>query len=162
MPQLTRLLCLLALAACTAKPVEKNEFRDPAAPIYSSAVLDAARLSGPWVQIATFAPGGQAACGAGRVEIGARAQWDLCLAGGRERGSGPMAAGKPGRFDLQGMPVWWVLWADADYRTLVVGTPSGEMGFVLNRDAVLPADRLKAVRDILQFNGYRLDDLALF
>ena len=56
----------------------------------------------------------------------------------------------------------WVLWADADYRTLVIGTPSGRFGFVLNREAVLPPDRLLAVQDILRFNGYRSDDLVLF
>jgi apolipoprotein D and lipocalin family protein len=163
-PQLIRALpWLLPLAACTAQPVETASFRDTAAPIYSSAVLEPSRLAGHWLQVATFAPGGRAECAPGSLDIsGTRAVWDLCLPGGAVRGTGAMAAGKPGRFDLAGMPVWWVLWADADYRTLVVGTPSGEIGFVLNRDANLPGDRLKAVRDILDFNGYDTGQLAVF
>ena len=156
-------MCLIILASCGQKPTELATFRDPAAPIYSSAVLDVARLNGHWVQVATFAVDGQARCAPGVVDIAAgRASWDLCLAEGQVRGAGPMVAGKPGRFELGGMPVWWVLWADADYRTLVIGTPSGGMGFVLNRDVALPADRAKAVRDILKFNGYHLDQLVGF
>ncbi len=164
MPQLTRsVILLIVLASCSRKPAESLAFRDPEAPIYSSAVLETARLSGHWVQVATFAAGGQAACAPGRVDIAAgQASWDLCLAGGPVRGSGPMATGKPGRFELDGMPVWWVLWADADYRTLVIGTPSGRMGFVLNRAAALPADRAKAARDILRFNGYKIDNMVEF
>lgn len=163
MPQLIRALILIVLAACTAKPLDTGAFRDPEAPIYSSAVLDGAKLNGHWLQVATFATGGRAACGPGVVDIlDAQARWNLCLARGQVSGAGPFMAGKPGRFDLAGMPVWWVLWADADYRTLVIGTPSGDMGFVLNRDAALPSDRLKAVRDILQFNGYRLENLVVF
>lgn len=126
-------------------------------------MLEPVRLAGHWTQVATFARGGQAGCGPGSVDIeGSQASWDLCLAGGKVRGAGPMVVGKPGRFDLPGMPVWWVLWADADYRTLVIGTPSGGMGFVLNRDAKLPPDRLKAARDILRFNGYDLGQLVVF
>ena len=164
MPQLIRLaICLILLAGCSPKPAQIPTFRDANAPIYSSAVLDPARLSGHWLQVATFAPRGQTACAPGSVDIrGLQATWDLCLAGGAVRGTGQMLAGRPGRFDLAGMPVWWVLWADTDYRTLVIGTPSGTMGFVLNRDAALPVDRLKAVRDILRFNGYDLDQLAVF
>ena len=164
MPQLIRIaLCLVVLAACNAKPVAAPAFRDAGEPIYSSAVLDPARLAGHWVQVATFAPGGRARCGPGQLDVsGLQASWDLCLAGGAIGGAGPMVPGKPGRFDVAGMPVWWVLWADADYRTMVIGTPSGSLGFVLNRDAALPADRLKAVRDILNFNGYNLDTFVVF
>ena len=51
---------------------------------------------------------------------------------------------------------WWVLWVDADLRTLVLGTPDGSFGVILNRDARLPADRRTAARDILRWNGYDL------
>jgi apolipoprotein D and lipocalin family protein len=60
------------------------------------------------------------------------------------------------------MPIgaeWWVLWVDADYRTLVVGTPSGSFGIILNRTADLPPDRLAAARDVLAWNGYDLTRL---
>lgn len=159
------LICLLVLLGCGHRPTAlppnlSPAFRDPAAPIYSSAVLDPARIQGHWVQVAGF--GTDPACGPGVVDIGAgNIDWSLCLGAARS-GAGPLLPGKPGRFAVPGMPDWWVLWADGDYRTLVIGTPSGQFGFVLNRDASLPADRAKAVRDILKFNGYNLDTLRFF
>lgn len=73
-----------------------------------------------------------------------------------------MVATKPGRFDLQGIGPLWVLWADADNRTVVLGTPSGAYGFILNRDPSLPSDRLNAARDILAFNGYDVGKLDVY
>jgi apolipoprotein D and lipocalin family protein len=152
------------LAACSApEPPAPPVFRASDAPIYSSAVLEESRLAGHWVQVATFAPGGQAVCGPGEVDFDAgQLRWDLCLADGRRSGAGPLRPGKPGRFSVDGMGDWWVLWADGDYRTLVIGTPSGQFGFVLNRESALPADRLRAVHDIVRFNGYRAEDMAVF
>ena len=139
-------------------------FRAPDAPIYSSAVLETARLSGHWVQVATFAEG-DAPCAGGSADLSAgdaEMSWDLCLGDGQTAGSGPMQMPKPGRFAVPGMADWWVLWADADYRTMVIGTPGGQFGFVLNRTDNLPSDRLKAVRDIFQFNGYNTEKLVFF
>ncbi len=159
------ILILLVLAACGPRPdapVANQSFRPAQAPIYSSAVLEPRRLSGGWVQVATFSPGGGANCPAGRVDFDNGAvQGDLCLAEGMKRVTGPLTPGKPGRLAIDGMADWWVLWVDADYRTLVVGTPSGRFGFVLNRDASIPSDRLTAVRDILLFNGYAMENMAL-
>jgi len=155
---------LLALAACTSKPTPTPQasFRAAHAPIYSSAVLDPVRLAGHWVQVATFVAKGQPTCAPGQVDItAAQIAWALCLAT-PSQGAGPMQPGKPGRFTVPGMQDWWVLWADADYRTMVIGTPSGQFGFVLNRDAQLPPDRAKAVRDILTFNGYDLKQAVFF
>ena len=160
-----RLIVLfLMLAACAPPgPPAAVAFRTAGAPIYSSAVLEPQRLSGPWVQVATFAPGGKAACGLGMADFTADAmRWDLCLSDGRHSGAAPLVPGKPGRFAVDGLGDLWVLWADGDYRTLVIGTPAGQFGFVLNRDAALPTDRLNAVRDILRFNGYRIEDLVVF
>ncbi len=158
------ILFLLLLAACSApEPPAPAAFRASDAAIYSSAVLEESRLTGHWVQVATFAAGGQAVCGPGAVDFDAgQLRWDLCLADGRHGGDGPLRPGKPGRFAVDGTDDWWVLWADGDYRTLVIGTPSGQFGFVLNRESALPADRLRAVRDIFRFNGYRAEDMAVF
>ena len=57
---------------------------------------------------------------------------------------------------------WWVLWADVDLRTLVIGTPDGSFGFILNRGGPLPPDRLTAARDILDWNGYDVARLTTF
>lgn len=145
-----------ALAACVAKTpgLPSGEFRPKGGQIYSSAVLDASRLPGRWKQVATFGP---ARCAPGGVEIkpGGTAAFRLCLAGKDVAGAGPLQPIGPGRFAIAGQE-WWVLWADGDYRTLVIGTPSGRFGFVLNRGGVISADRMTAAREILDWNGYDL------
>ena len=44
---------------------------------------------------------------------------------------------------------------------LVVGSPNGRLGFILNRGA-FPPDRLKAARDVLEWNGYDLRRLVVY
>lgn len=159
-----RIVLLLSLLASGCATAPQTGFRAQERNIYSTAVVDAARLSGRWSQVADFAPKGAAACSAGgvQVEAGLRVQADLCLGGRRVGFSGQADVTGPGRLRLVGADPggigaeWWVLWVDADYRTLVVGTPDGRFGFVLNRDPVLPADRMKAAREILAWNGYDL------
>lgn len=158
------LAALLALTACATVPPVTG-FRDPAQPIYSSAVFDPAGLSGVWTQLGDFADG--VGCGPARVRFadsgGAmRIDGQLCVAGTPTMVAGPLIPTGPGRFGVAGIadPIW-VLWADGDLRTLVLGTPSGRFGMILNRDAALPADRLLAARDVLAWNGYDLDRLQI-
>ncbi|MCU0899023.1 MAG: lipocalin family protein [Cypionkella sp.] len=157
MHQLKVVLLALVLVACAPKAPPAVAFRAAGAPIWSNAQLDAGRLTGSWRQSATFArtPGG---CGPGGAEIGGRAgaltlQARLCLSGQEVRLGGPLAASGPGRFVADGQE-WWVIWVDTDYRTLAIGTPSGAFGFILNRGGALPPDRLRAAREIFDFNGY--------
>lgn len=157
------LLALLALAACAAPPPVTG-FRDPAAPIYSSAVLDAAGLAGDWRQVGDFAatPGCEAALQFVPGGAGLRAEGALCLAGQLQPVSGLLVPVGPGRFALAGLPdPLWVLWADGDLRTLVLGTPSGRFGMILNRGGALPPDRLTAARDVLEWNGYDVERLQI-
>jgi apolipoprotein D and lipocalin family protein len=159
-----RLLLLLALAACASPATApQGSFRPASAPIWSSAQLDRARLAGEWRQVAGFGvpagcrPGGMTISGKGALTAAFR----LCASGREWKGGGAMTATGPGRFDLAGQS-WWVLWADADYRTLVIGTPDGSFGFVLDRSGAIPADRLRAAREILDWNGYDTARLTLF
>lgn len=157
MHRLSGLALALLLGACAARAPEPA-FRAPGAPIYSLAVLDPARLAGRWRQVAGY---GAASCkgGGGEITPGRgvlQAALRIC---GAEGARGALVRSGPGRFRLEGAEgalaqEWWVLWADADNRTLVIGTPSGRFGFVLNREGAFPADRLAAVREILDFNGY--------
>ena len=158
------LLCVLVLLGCGRRPEPEPApagFRKPDAPIYSSAVLETARMQGHWVQVAGFAED-PLPCGPGAVDIVAgQVHWSLCQ-NPEASGAAPLVPGKAGRFAVAGMQDWWVLWVDGDYRTMVIGTPSGRFGFVLNREASMPSDRAKAVRDIFKFNGYALDALRFF
>jgi len=154
----------LALAACAA-PAPITGFRDPARQIYSSAVFDPARIAGTWAQVVDFAANpGCAAAGVRFAPAGAgmRIDGQLCLAGRPTAVAGPLTPVGPGRFMLAGVPdPLWVLWADTDLRTLVIGTPSGRFGLILNRDARLPPDRMIAAREVLAWNGYDLDRLRI-
>lgn len=149
-------LAALALAACVAKTPDlpQGNFRPKGGQVYSSAVLDATKLAGRWVQVATFGP---KTCAPGGVDIkpGGQTAFRLCLGGRDVKGAGQLQPTGPGRFAIAGQ-AWWVLWADGDYRTLVIGTPSGNFGFVLNRGGAISADRMTAARDILDWNGYDL------
>jgi apolipoprotein D and lipocalin family protein len=161
-----RLIALILVMACVAapKPVAVGRYRAPDAPIYSNAVMDSKRLVGHWTQVAAF---GGDACSAGGVKIfsnnsGLQIEYHLCESGLAIQGAGPMVAASIGRFTVPGQPgPWWVLWADADYRTLAIGTPNGRLGFILNRGP-FPSDRLKAARDIFEWNGYDLKRLVIY
>ncbi len=155
-PFLTRfVLTALLLAACTPRPLPSVVYRDTSRQVYSIAAFDPARMAGNWHQVAGFGT----ACMGGSITIGPTTTYDLCLPDGRKTGAGAMTATLPGRFDLPGVGPFWVLWADVDNRTLVIGAPSGRYGMILNRDATLPSDRMKAARDIMSFNGYDVTKL---
>jgi apolipoprotein D and lipocalin family protein len=161
----------LALAACAGPERPATGFRDPAQPIYSNAVTDPARLAGDWVQIATFAAADAPACAPGRLRIsqtpgGLELAARLCVAGQPLRAVGPLAVTGPGRVTPERAEgalagEWWLLWLDSGARSAVLGTPSGGFGLVLNRDGAIPADRLQAAREVLDFNGYDLSRLVL-
>lgn len=160
---LTLTLALSLLAACAPTPTRVEGFRTKG-PIYSNAVLDLARIEGRWSQVAAFSSKASA-CPPGGAEItrqggGLFVAARLCLNGADLSYGGPLAISGPGRVTPAAKaprPLdreWWVLWADVDLRTLVIGTPDGSFGFILNRGGDLPADRLTAARDILDWNGY--------
>ena len=174
-----RLILLAAsaalLVACVQKPPARgHSWRNTGTEIYSNAVLNMADLKGDWQQVASFAEVPEASCKPGKVRFGTPeggavpVQADLCLDGARQTYAGQAALPVPGRLipaaagtGSIGQP-WWIIWADVNLRTLVIGTPSGEMGFILNRDGRLPADRLAAAREILEWNGYDLERLQTF
>lgn len=133
--------------------------------MYSNATLDESRLIGQWNQVGAF---GGVGCAPGMAEFTGSSDaltiaYTLCLSGQVVSDNGSFSRVGLGRYSAPGLPAdLWVLWIDADAHTLVLGTPSGEFGFVLNRGAPLPPDRAKAVREILDWNGYDLSMLTLW
>ena len=155
---------LLLLAACGGPEPAASPLRDAAKPMYSTASFNAGKLIGNWSQVGevTRSPG----CGPGVMSVTPTEtelviDWQLCLDGALRSGHGNLKPAGPGRFDVPGSDLpWWVLWSDADGRTLVLGTPSGAFGIVLDRGKI-PADRAKAAADILAWNGYDMGLLHL-
>jgi apolipoprotein D and lipocalin family protein len=162
MPRLTAAAAaLLALAACAAAP--GAGFRDPAAPVYSIAAFDPARLPGTWTEAAAFAARGAPPCAAGFARIGTDLTASLRLCGSATA-KGRLAMTGPGRLALAGAPAplnqpLWVIWVDTDYRTLALGTPSGAFGSILVRGAPLTDDRLRAAAEVFDFSGYDIGQL---
>lgn len=167
------LAALLVLTACAKPEPSRLTFRDAGRGLYSNAVFERARLEGHWTQVATFANANGPQCAPGEAQFtpqggGMLLAARLCLGGEEVSYSGPITFPETGRMLLSGADPagigqpWWVLWVDTDYRTLVIGTPSGSFGFILNRDAQLPADRLAAAREILDWGGYDLTKLRQF
>lgn len=151
------LLILLALAACARQaPPPLSAYRDTTRMIGSAALFDPARFVGTWQVVAAYPLPG---CAPESLTYdGARLA--LGCAGGADLASDAPASG-PGRFavdlgDALPVPELWVIWADFDYRTVVIGAPDGTVGLILDRQATIPADRMAAAREMLDFNGYDL------
>lgn len=150
----------LTLSACVQQtaPLPNSNFRPQGGQVYTAAAFDAARLPGRWAQVAGFGP--KTNCKPGGVDIkpDGTAAFRLCLGGKTVKGAGKMQPTGPGRFAVAGQE-WFILWADGDYRTLAIGTPTGAFGFVLNRGGKISGDRMTAAREIFEWNGY---DTAAF
>lgn len=166
------LLVALLLGGCA---VVAPSYRDAAVPITSIVGLDAARYAGRWHEVARFPVVFQNQCaGASVMDYaplgdGALSVVNACAteSGAVSRVEGVARPAGPGRFAVRfdGVPFegpYWVLWVDEGYRTAVVGVPSGRAGWILNRDPVIPADRLRAAREVLDWNGYDLSKLVVF
>ncbi|MEL6645504.1 MAG: lipocalin family protein [Pseudomonadota bacterium] len=149
------------LAGCTG-----GVYRDTSVPISSIAAFEPARYAGLWYEVARYEVPFQRGCSDVTAEYQVVSADTLsvkntCLRGGEVTSvTGSARVTGPGRLAVrfQGVPFvsapYWVLWVDADYRTAVVGVPSGRAGWILNREPEIPPDRFNAALQILEFNGY--------
>ena len=148
-----RLLVCVLLAAC-AKPVPVAApvtlFRDLTAPIGSTTRGGPYDMAGNW-QVQAAYPGGLFDAGDGVV-------LDFAADGTGVLNGLPLQVVRPNRWRVAGVD-YWVLWVDDDFRTAVIGTPSGAFGWIMDRPGAASADRTRAARDILDFSGYDLGRL---
>lgn len=159
------LAALLALAAC-APNIPSSRWLG--APMFVVTNFDVARLSGRWYEVASFPAPFQRDCVATVVEytprpdglIGVRNQ---CRVAGQPNTvrqiEGTARVTAPGRLQvrLQGVPFQgqlWVLDVSRDGRTLVLGTPSRNGGWVLRREPTVSPEQFRAARDVFERNGY--------
>lgn len=152
------LLALVILAGC-ARPVAKQTpaFRDVTRPVGSAALLDVGQFAGRWYQVAHYPAAGT--CPGDVIDIdGAQTMTTRCAPGANLTYAGR------GRFTLTrangAQETLWVLWVDHHYRTAVIGRPDGQIGAIWNRQPIIPGDRMKAAREILDFSGYDLSRLV--
>ncbi|WP_368184483.1 lipocalin family protein [Aestuariibius sp. HNIBRBA575] len=148
------------LAGCAAEPALISApipYRNPTQPVASKALFDFDRAQGDWHVMAEFPDG---VCVATQVQISATLFTRHC-ADGTLIGGGITQIG-PGRLRIgaQGSEQYWVLWTDDSYRTMVLADPNGRLGWILNRDSQISADRMQAAREILDFNGYDVSRLV--
>ena len=171
---------LIALSGCAALFDRDSGgffevYRDTSVPIASNALFDPSRYLGLWYEVARFPVPFEAGCVGVTAEYGALDDGGISVRNICRNSDGSVKSSIEGRADVLGpgrlevsfpsVPFgsadYWVLWVDEGYRTAVVGAPNGRSGWILNRDPVIPADRLAAAREVLDFNGYDLDRLMM-
>jgi apolipoprotein D and lipocalin family protein len=168
----TALAACLALASCVGP-----SYRDAGVPIAAQRDFQPERYLGRWYEIARYPVRFEEGCTAttadyGRVDAGTISVLNTCRKGAPdgpvESISGTARIVAPGELKVRfaGVPFvaadYWVLWVDADYRTAVVGVPSGRAGWILARTPVIDPARRAEAEAVLARNGYdpaRLDDV---
>jgi len=155
-------LVFVVLAACTPGAKTGPSYRDLTAPITSVALFDPAQFAGHWEMVAAYDAENCAfdvvAATADRIDLAER------KCSGAVTHSVALITG-PGRFTPKGgankAREHWVMWVDQTYRTAAIGTVDGKFGMILNRNQDIPADKLQAAREILDWNGYDLTRLVM-
>lgn len=158
------ILFALVLAGCSAG------YRDTGVAMRSMAVFDPELFAGRWFEVSGYPEAARRGCTGPEQTVrltapGVMALERACLRNGMPdvlRSEAVLSG--PGRYRVgsgPGADEYWVLWVDEGYRTAVIGTPSGNGAWILDRDPQIPADRLAAARAVLRFNGYDLGRLEL-
>lgn len=159
---------LIGLVACGAPaPKVVNGYRDTSALIGATSRFDLERFAGAWT-VREYFPTEQRLNvfdviperdgtftwveKTGQAALGQDAEQNATL--GTITGQGRF------RLDWDDNE-YWVLWIDEGFRTAVIGTPNGRFGYIVDRSSTGGTDRIKAAREILDFNGYDIGQLRV-
>jgi apolipoprotein D and lipocalin family protein len=164
MRTLAPLAACVALSACVGP-----SYRDPGATIAAQRDFQPERYLGRWYEIARYPVSFEEGCTAttadyGPIDAETISVLNTCRQGAPdgpvEQISGTATIVAPGELKVRFSSVpfvaadYWVLWVDEDYRTAVVGVPSGRAGWILARTPTIDADRRAAAEAVLARNGY--------
>lgn len=145
----------LVLAGCSA---EDGSYRNQSAPIGATTRFSAEEFSGNWIVASSFQQRRKAAI---TVTYTPEDGQLVVTSDGFPEIAGVYREGATGELipvsDAQERLV--VMWVDDDFRTAAVGTVSGSLGVVLDRDGDVSTDRATAARDILGFYGWDTNQL---
>ncbi len=175
-----RVVLAFVLAGCAAplpdEPVGSlfEVYRDTDVQIASKALFEPEKYLGTWYEIARFPVPFERGCAGVTAEYGQGDAGQITVLNTCRNLDGTVKSTingfaevvGPGRLAVTfpalpfGASDYWVLWTDDAYRTAVVGAPDGRSGWILNRAPTIPQDRLKAAREVLDFNGYDLTRLV--
>ncbi|SMX37252.1 hypothetical protein [Octadecabacter ascidiaceicola] len=164
------------LVACTEEPVAPVQpaevFRDTAAQIASQTDVTAARMAGEWAIRQRFAAPRTPRSGMSLsalpnealqlTVIGGDCIDDVCF---EEETLILLEKTGPGRWTAQGPQTalpegeFWVMWMEFDSRTAAIGAPSGEFGWIMDKNITGGGDRITAARDIMDWFGYNVSRL---
>ena len=158
---------LLLLAGCGGLG-EAPGYRDPEAPIAATTRFEPAEFAGTYYVFAAFVAEGQAPHALPVTYAWDSASENFDVGGGPgapEARFAPLEVIKPGRLRPVGRSgvedEIWVLWTDADYRTVVISDRAGSFGQILDRNPGGSPDRIAAARDILDWYGFDLSKLEM-
>ncbi|MCV3271220.1 lipocalin family protein [Roseobacter sinensis] len=156
------LIALVCVAVAACAPAPEPGYRDTAVPISATTRFSPAAFAGEWLVVEAFPTAFFPQCASQHWDAMTEAESPRLVV----RCDGQPAFDVPMTVDPRGVlrlgssdldsdsRALWVMWMDEEARTAVIGTPSGEMGWILNRGPDLRADRRAAARQIMAFNGY--------
>ncbi len=170
MRQIIAITAPVMLAACLSAPTQQTSYRNTDVPlgITSRGGIDA--MLGTWVVRGAFPDSASirsvtiAPRGDGKVTVDI-AQPECEPECHILSGTWPAERVAQNRLrlltDSAQDPEMWVIWMDEGVRTAVVGIPDGSAAFIIDRKATGGEDRIKAAREILDFNGYDVAQLVM-
>lgn len=160
----------LLLSACGGG----GDYRDTDVPMESVSQLDVERYAGTWYEIARFPNSFEEDCAGVTAEYSIRDDGKItvvntCRKGGLQgevdRAEGVARIVAPGQLKVKfvkWLPFegdYWVLDVSEGYDLAVVGTPSGDFGWILARSPQIDEAAKDRAREVLRADGYDVDQL---
>ena len=145
---------LVACAPVPTVPPAPSDitFRNPSANIGATARFDPMRFAGDWHVVARFVETGESAAH-DVIAVTYHQGKDSIVVVASEGAQTYAYDGTAVLGPKQGEPLI-IMWVDESFRTAVLGTTSGQDGYILDRKPNPRKDRLKAATEILKFYGW--------